>query len=140
MAGILYSLKAPIYICPAMRLKVFDHARVRQLLTIALLSGTLLCIFPPQLPSFQWWAGQAFYIAVGYLLFGLFFLIIDNPRLMFVCFGCSAAISFFKNETPLTPEHTSLENRPALEMQHLPSNTENDTDYYLLPQHPADNN
>lgn len=91
-----------------MSFQVFDHARVRQLLTIALLSGTLLCIFPPQQPSFQWWAEQAFYIALGYLLFGLFFLIIDKPRLMFVCLGCSAAISFFKNEAPLPPDQTSF--------------------------------
>ncbi|HOY05917.1 MAG TPA: hypothetical protein PLO67_10980 [Saprospiraceae bacterium] len=89
-----------VYLCREMSFQVFDHARVRQLLTIALLSGTLLCIFPPQQPAFQWWADQAFFIALGYLLFGLFFLIIDKPRLMFVCFGCSAAISFFKNEAP----------------------------------------
>ncbi len=81
-----------------MTFSVFDHARVRQVLTISLLSGTLLCIFPPRQPAFQWWADQAFFIALGYLLFGLFFLIIDNPRLMFVCLGCSAAICFFKNE------------------------------------------
>ena len=98
-----------VYLCREMSLLVFDHARVRQLLTLAMLSGTLICIFPPQQPAFRWWAEQSFFIALGYLLFGLFFLIVDKPRLMFVCFGCSAAICFFKNEAPrqmLPPMHS----------------------------------
>lgn len=86
-----------------MSFHLFDHPRVRQLLTIVLLSGTLLCIFPPQQACFQWWADQAIYIALGYLALGLFFLVTDKPRLMFVCLGCSAAICFFKNEAPASP-------------------------------------
>lgn len=122
-----------------MSFQVFDHARVRQLLTIALLSGTLLCIFPPQQPSLQWWAEQAFYIALGYLLFGLFFLIIDKPRLMFVCFGCSAAISFFKNEAPIPPNHTSFGNTPAFEIRRSYFCGENKDDVYQLPLCTAEN-
>ena len=105
-----------VYLCREMSFQVFEHARVRQLLTIALLSGTLLCIFPPQQPAFQWWADQAFYIALGYLLFGLFFLIVDKPRLMFVCFGCSAAICFFKNEAPQSTGQTLHSTCPPVEV------------------------
>ena len=81
-----------------MNVSLFDNRRVRQGLTILMLFGALTCIFPPAHPAFEWWADNAVYVAVGYLLAGLFFLIINNQRLMFVCLGCSAAICFFKNE------------------------------------------
>lgn len=81
-----------------MNVSFFDNRRVRQSLTVLLLAGSLVCIFPPNLPAFVWWADHAAYVAVGFLMAGLFFLIINNQRLMFVCLGCSAAICFFKNE------------------------------------------
>lgn len=81
-----------------MNVRFFDNRRVRQGLTIASLAGSLACIFPPQHPAFQWWAEKSVFVALGFLLLGLFFLIINKSRLMFVCLGCSAAICFFKNE------------------------------------------
>lgn len=81
-----------------MNVSIFDNQRIRQGLTILLLAGSLACIFPPNLPIFRWWAGHAAFVATGFLLLGLFFLIINKSRLMFVCLGCSAAICFFKNE------------------------------------------
>ncbi len=116
-----------------MGFRIFDHRRVRQLLTIALLSGTLLCIFPPRQPFFEWWAGQAFNIALSYLFFGLFFLIINKPRLMFVCFGCSAAISFFKNEAPPPSIDKSMLIVPAKEMRWTAKERDDNTDLYRLP-------
>jgi hypothetical protein len=81
-----------------MNFRIFDHLRVRQALTLALLVGALGCMFPPAQPTFQWWAERSFLVALGYLGLGLFFLVINKSRLMFVCFGCSAAICFFKIE------------------------------------------
>ena len=81
-----------------MDVSIFDNRRVRQGLTVLLLAGSLACIFPPNLPAFQWWAAHAAIVAAGFLLSGLFFLTINKSRLMFVCLGCSAAICFFKNE------------------------------------------
>lgn len=81
-----------------MNVSIFDNRRVRQGLTIVLLVGSLACIFPPKHPAFQWWAAHAVFVAFGFLLAGLFFLIVNKSRLMFVCLGCSAAISFIKNE------------------------------------------
>jgi hypothetical protein len=117
-----------------MKFQLFDHPRVRQLLTIALLSGTLLCIFPPMQPAFQWWADQAFYIALGYLLFGLFFLVVDKPRLMFVCFGCSAAICFFKNEVPPVSSNQSFLLVPPIEMEWQPRGSGKNADHYRIPE------
>jgi len=81
-----------------MNVRFFDNRRVRQGLTIMLLMGSLACIFPPRHPAFLWWAHHAVFVALGFLAIGLFFLTINKSRLMFVCLGCSAAISFFKNE------------------------------------------
>ena len=123
-----------IYLCPEMVFRIFDHRRVRQFLTIALLCGTLLCMFPPQQPAFQWWADQAFIIALSFLLFGLFFLIINKPRLMFVCFGCSAAISFYKNEAPQTSSEQSLLIVPVREIGWTAKEWDGSTDLYRLPE------
>lgn len=87
-----------LYFCTSMNVSFFDNRRVRQGLTILMLFGALTCIFPPIHPVFHWWAERAVFVALAYLFLGLFFLAINNPRLMFVCLGCSAAISFFKNE------------------------------------------
>lgn len=97
-----------------MNVRFFDNRRVRQGLTLLLLAGSLTCIFPPRLPAFQWWGENAVLVAMGFLLLGLFFLVINKSRLMFVCLGCSAAISFFKHEIS-DPSHFSPSSIP-LEM------------------------
>jgi hypothetical protein len=107
-----------------MNVRFFDNRRVRQGLTIVSLAGSLACIFPPQHPAFQWWAECAAFVALGFLLLGLFFLIINKSRLMFVCLGCSAAICFFKNEL----SEKASQNDHSTPARHL-SNT--------LPQHSA---
>ncbi len=81
-----------------MKTTFFNHPRIRQVLTVLLLSGALACIFPPARPEFQWWAQQSFYVAMGYVALGLLFLIGNNSRLLFVCLGCGAAISFHYHE------------------------------------------
>lgn len=87
-----------LYLCVMKTLAFLDHRRVRQGITLLFLSGTLACIFPPSHPFFQWWAAHAFFITMAFLLIGLLFLTINRTRLMFVCLGCSAVISFFKAE------------------------------------------
>ncbi|MFN4253539.1 MAG: endonuclease/exonuclease/phosphatase family protein [Saprospiraceae bacterium] len=79
-------------------LDLLNHPRVRQLLTLAFLTGALVCMFPLGTYPMKWWARHAEHITLGYLALGLVFLVLNNSRLMFVCFGCSAAISFFLSE------------------------------------------
>lgn len=86
------------YLCGNMGFSFFDRLVVRQIITVLFLSGAVLTMFPLSIFPFNVWARQAEWVAVGYLAIGLFFLIINRVRLMFVCFGCSAAISFFYNE------------------------------------------
>lgn len=80
--------------------------RTRQLVTILLQTGALACIFPMPHPLSLWWAAHALQVALGYLAAGMVALIFNWPRLMFVCLGCSAVISFYyheKNTAPLPP-------------------------------------
>ncbi len=86
-----------------MNLTFLDHRRIRQVLTLLLLAGALACMFPPKQSAFEWWAAHAVGVALGYLALGLFFLTIDRTRLMLVCFGCSAAISFYYHESGQLP-------------------------------------
>lgn len=72
--------------------------RVRQATIILFQLGAVACIFPNQNYYLQWWADQSLYIAIAYLVLGLLFLLINWPRLMFVCMGCSAVICFFYHE------------------------------------------
>ena len=82
-----------------MNLTFLDNRRIRQVLTLLLLTGALACMFPPKQPAFEWWAAHAVDAALGYLALGLVFLAIDRTRLMLVSFGCSAAISFYYHES-----------------------------------------
>lgn len=72
---------------------------MRQLLTLLCLGGALACMFPPRQAAFLWWAAHAEYVSLGYLMLGLLFFMTDRTRLMWVCIGCSAAISFYYHET-----------------------------------------
>lgn len=102
-----------MYLCRAMKTAFFNYPRVRQILTVLLLSGALTCIFPPATVEFQWWAHQSVAVAVGYVALGLFFLIFNYSRLMFVCLGCGAAISFHYHEKAERESHPGFSIQPA---------------------------
>ena len=97
-----------------MKTLFFNHPRVRQILTVLLLAGALGCIFPPATPELQWWARQSFFVAMGYVALGLFFLIGNNARLMFVCLGCGAAISFHYHEKTERIARQKISERPKV--------------------------
>lgn len=82
-----------------MKFSFLDHHRVRQILTILLIPLALLSIFPIDTPFFHWLAQNAVFVSLAYTSSGLIFLILNKTRIMFVCFGCSACISFFYHET-----------------------------------------
>ncbi|MEI6409229.1 MAG: hypothetical protein WCR52_07595 [Bacteroidota bacterium] len=104
MIFVIIILQLPIVSLCAMLSTVLDHRRVRQLITLVLIMCVLICMFPPEEPFFQQFAAYDVQIAASMVGLGLAFLISDKIRLMFVCFGCSAAICFFKNETTLRQE------------------------------------
>ena len=98
-----------------MKITFFNHPRVRQTLTLVFLSGALVCIFVPNTPLFKAWAHQNVLVASGYLVLALFFLFTNNSRLMFVCLGCGAVISFHYHEkmmrAMLREQELQLQNR-----------------------------
>lgn len=96
-----------------------DNTRVRQLVTLAFLVGALLCMFPPDSYWLNWWASYAEIITLSYLAFGLFFLIIQKSKLMFVSFGCCAAISFYLNETNPKIKVDVPTEQPKLKLAHF---------------------
>ncbi len=104
-----------------MKFKFFDNRRIRQGWTLLLIGGALVCMFPPRHPAFDWWAAHAVQVALGYLALGLIFLILNKSRLLLVCFGCSAAISFFYYETN-KGAHLSSMNQvgDSLDLSHSP--------------------
>jgi hypothetical protein len=89
-----------------------DRRRVRQALTVLLVTGAVTCLFPPDIPVFRWWSEQVMYIALGYLALGLLFLTLGKIRLMFVCFGCSAAISLYEIEIASKQSTSTGNQRP----------------------------
>ncbi len=58
------------------------------------MGAVLLCIFPHPYKPLQWWSQQAALVAMLFLVLGLVFSYSNHSRLMFVCLGGSAAVSF----------------------------------------------
>jgi endonuclease/exonuclease/phosphatase (EEP) superfamily protein YafD len=75
------------------------NRRTRQILTLLLVFGSLLCMFPPESYTLRWWSGHAQLIVLGYLMLSMGFLIARQERLMFVCLGCCAAMAYYLNES-----------------------------------------
>ncbi|MCC6460551.1 MAG: hypothetical protein IT260_08785 [Saprospiraceae bacterium] len=69
--------------------------RTRQATTIVLLLITVLTMAAAERPALHWGATQAAWVACIYLLMAMALLVFSRTRLMFVCLGCSAAISLF---------------------------------------------
>jgi endonuclease/exonuclease/phosphatase (EEP) superfamily protein YafD len=82
-----------------MFLTISINRRWRQILTLLFVSGSLLCMFPPESYTIRWWSGHAQLIVLGYLCLAMGFLIIRQERLMFVCLGCCAAMAYYLNES-----------------------------------------
>jgi hypothetical protein len=88
--------------------------RIRQLIALLFLGVVILCIFPPKSLFFQWFALQSEYISLFFLLLGLIMLAINRRRMLFVCLGCSAAISFYQHETHFMQKNADTPaNKPA---------------------------
>ncbi len=94
--------------------------RLRQILTIGLVLGALLCMFPPEIPLARLWSSYAPLVVLIYLAMATFFLIGKQERLMFVCLGCCAAMAFYLNEhTNSGLVKTTPTNTPRLTIAHF---------------------
>ena len=70
--------------------------KITQLALISLIVvGMLICVFTPNYYLFKMGTRFAIQIMLGYLLLGILFLLIKQPRLMFTSFACCAGLCLF---------------------------------------------
>lgn len=94
--------------------------RLRQILTICLVLGALLCMFPPESYTMRLWASHAQHLVLFYLALALLLLIGKQERLMFVSLGCCAAMSYFLNEqTNAQLKNPRPTDMPTLKIAHF---------------------
>ncbi|MEM1319963.1 MAG: endonuclease/exonuclease/phosphatase family protein [Bacteroidota bacterium] len=75
--------------------KLFNYKSVQWGLSLLIIAGALICIFTPNYFLFKMGASFAIHIMLSYLVLGIFFLIIRQPRLMFTSFACCAGLCMF---------------------------------------------
>ncbi len=99
--------------------KILNNKFVQYFLMTSLLSGALICIFPPQNFFFKSMVKYAIQIMFGYLALGLFFLILKQPKLMFTCFiACSIlAIHLKLNTNPDLKKPQPTENQTIIDIE-----------------------
>ena len=74
------------------------HKIINRLVILTMISVVIICIRPPDILLLKRIASHSTQIMVLFLMVGLFFLILDQRRLLFTAFGCSAALClYFKN-------------------------------------------
>ncbi len=94
--------------------------RLRQALTVGLVVGALLCMFPPEIGLARAWSSFAPLVVLIYLGMATAFMIGKQERLMFVCLGCCAAMAYFLNESTNSGlVQTSPANSPRLTITHF---------------------
>lgn len=94
--------------------------RLRQILTVGLVFGSLLCMFPPEIPLVRLWSAYAQLVVLLYLGLATVFLIGKQERLMFVCLGCCAAMAYYLNESTNSGLiKTTVTDAPRLTIAHF---------------------
>lgn len=74
---------------------IFNNKYVEAITGVFLLTGVFVVILTPDISLFKWTASFALQTTVLYVLAGLFFLIIVQPRLLFLSFFCAASLALF---------------------------------------------
>jgi len=72
-------------------------------ISLLLILGAAMCIYTPNDLYCKWAANYANQVMFGYLLLGVVFMFIRQPRLMFTSFGCCAALCLYLNNTVDSP-------------------------------------
>lgn len=101
--------------------KTLNNIYTQYFLMICLISGALVCIFPPPNFFFKSTAEYAVQIMFGYLALGLFFLVLDQPRLLFTSFAACfiLAIHLKINTNPDLKKPQPTENQTVIHVAHI---------------------
>lgn len=72
-----------------------SHKLTHSAVAVLTVFGVLVCVFPHAISSLSWVVNYAVQLMVLYLIAGLAFLMLKQPRLTFLSFGGCLMISFF---------------------------------------------
>ena len=75
--------------------KILSYRPIQSALIVLIILGAVFCIFTPNYLLFKLGARFAVQIMFGYLILGLAFLIVRQPRLMFTSFACCAGLCIY---------------------------------------------
>lgn len=100
--------------------RILDLRSIQLGLSILIILGTIFCIFTPNYFLFKLGARFAGMIMLGYLTMGIFFLVLQQPRLMFTCFACCAGLCLFlKNASNSDLRHPLPTNERSIKVAHF---------------------
>ena len=72
-------------------------------MSLLIVPGELLCIFPEEGPFFRWWEAHTLLVMLGLLAIGLAFFFINFPRLTLLSFAGCAALCLLLDERTNAP-------------------------------------
>ncbi|HMO41299.1 MAG TPA: hypothetical protein PKC76_15590 [Saprospiraceae bacterium] len=72
-------------------------------MSLLIVPGVLLCIFPEEGPFFRWWEAHTLLVMLGLLAIGLAFFFINFPRLTLLSFAGCAALCLLLDERTNAP-------------------------------------
>lgn len=100
--------------------RILDLRYIQLGLGILIILGTVFCIFTPNYFLFKLGARFAGMIMLGYLMMGIFFLVLKQPRLMFTSFACCAGLCLFlKNASNSDLRHPLPTNERSIRIAHF---------------------
>ncbi|MEL6635231.1 MAG: endonuclease/exonuclease/phosphatase family protein [Bacteroidota bacterium] len=93
---------------------------IQLILGLLILFGAISCIFTPNYFFFKMGARFAGLLMLGYLALGLVFLLLRQPRLMFLSFGCCAGLCLFlKNSSNSLLKAPARNNQLSIRVAHF---------------------
>ena len=74
---------------------LFDNQGLNRITALGMIMVVVVCVRPPDVVLLKRISSHSTQIMMLFLLVGMFFLIIDQKRLLFTAFGCSAALCLY---------------------------------------------
>ena len=98
---------------------LFDHKLINRLVMLGMIAVVIIAVRPPDVVIFRRIASHSTQIMLLFLLVGIFFLIIDQRRLLFTAFGCAAALClYFKYAANISLRIPIKTSEPTLAITH----------------------
>lgn len=100
--------------------RIFNTKPVHVLLSSIILMITCLCVFTPNYLVLKWGANYTVHIMLAYLVLGLLFLVLKQPKLTFTSFACCVGLCFFlKNSSNTDIVYPKASGAPTVNIAHF---------------------